>query len=347
MSKRKISERQTKNVQNQQSKRGSTTTEALTGLVLCHYGVQAIVQLQAHPHTIFQCHKRTHIDIAAGDEVIFEPQHQTEIQEHPTEIQSHQTGTQSHQTGVIVATKPRKNALSRKTNYRHEAKILAANVDQAFIVFAPEPMPTPLFIDQLLVGLGMLNIDTFLILNKADLITKDIQFSDALTQKEKYCSIGYTVFTTGNHEHDDLEKIKSMMQNKNNILVGQSGVGKSSLLNRLIPQAQAKTSELTQESRLGKHTTIHSMLYPLPSGGCMIDSPGVRQWQHENLEKENLVQYFPEIDKWQHECKFRNCSHQKEPQCKVKEKAEEGVIHPERWKNFCTLQQLAIENKGY
>ena len=167
MSKRKISERQTKNVQNQQSKRGSTTTEALTGLVLCHYGVQAIVQLQAHPHTIFQCHKRTHIDIAAGDEVIFEPQHQTEIQEHPTEIQSHQTGTQSHQTGVIVATKPRKNALSRKTNYRHEAKILAANVDQAFIVFAPEPMPTPLFIDQLLVGLGMLNIDTFLILNKA------------------------------------------------------------------------------------------------------------------------------------------------------------------------------------
>ncbi len=325
MSKRKISIQQQRVIRQQQEKKTQDKYQSgVKGLVICHYGVQAAIKTLPlnNESRIIQCHKRTHIDITAGDEVFFEV-----------------TGDD---TGVIVARAARKNALSRATKHKSDIKTLAANIDQAFIVFSVEPASTPLFTDQLLVGCGMLNITPILIMNKADLtLSNSTAACFTLAQKAKYEAAGYNVLSTSIYETNSMLALRAACAHRTSIFVGQSGVGKSSLLNHLIPEAQAKTNAISEEHKIGKHTTIHSELYELKDGGIIIDSPGIREWQCSEIHSDALKFHFPEFLPWLDQCRFRNCTHQKEPQCMIKQKVEEGAIHHERWENFCLLQTQA------
>ena len=237
---------------------------------------------------------------------------------------------------------PRKNELVRQTEYA--TKTVAANIDTIIIVCAVEPKPSLELIDQYIVAAEILPAHAIIILNKIDL-DAHAEILDSL--QNKYQNLPYPVISTSKHDSSShLDDLKQQLSNRTCIFVGQSGVGKSTLLNELVPELEIETQEISELSRQGRHTTSATTLYDLPFGGELIDSPGVREFCMPKLDAKCICKGFIEIEKQANKCKFHNCTHMHEPKCAVIKAVEETVINGLRYESYVKMIN-SIEKESY
>ncbi|MFC5558012.1 ribosome small subunit-dependent GTPase A [Ureibacillus thermophilus] len=237
--------------------------------------------------------------------------------------------------GVITKIYPRKNALIRPP---------IANVDQAILVFSvKEPDFNLILLDRFLVVLESHRITPIICLTKMDLLSEN-EKDDIQAYIQIYQEIGYEVIETYKNDPTLLAKLEPFLKEKTTVLAGQSGVGKSTLLNTLIPQLNLKTGEISQSLGRGKHTTRHVELIEV-AGGLVADTPGFSSFDFEHIEKEDLTACFPEFERKKDECKFRGCLHLKEPQCAVKAGVESGEIQSFRYEHYLDFMQEIIDRK--
>ncbi|WP_342469915.1 ribosome small subunit-dependent GTPase A [Ureibacillus sp. FSL K6-3587] len=237
--------------------------------------------------------------------------------------------------GVITKIFPRKNALIRPP---------IANVDQALLVFSvKEPDFNLILLDRFLVVLESHQVTPIICLTKMDLLLENEK--EEIQQYIKiYQEIGYEVIDTYKHDPKLLEKLEPFLEGKTTVLAGQSGVGKSTLLNTLIPELNLKTGEISQTLGRGKHTTRHVELIEV-AGGLVADTPGFSSFDFDHIEKEDLPSCFPEFERKKDECKFRGCLHLKEPKCAIKEGVESGEIQEFRYEHYLQFLQEIIDRK--
>lgn len=284
------------------------------GLVVAHYGKRITIQNNDEAH--FQCVSRQHLgDVAAGDQVIWQ--------------------AEEGQTGIILAVLERRSAFGRPDK-NGQIKAIAANVDQLLIVVAPQPEITFSLLDSYLVAAETLQITPVIILNKIDLISTQAG-SILSTRLKTYQEIGYKLVQTSCYQQDGCDALRSHLSNKSSVFVGQSGVGKSSLIARLIPDRTIRVGTLSDHEKVGKHTTSHSYLYRLAEGGHIIDSPGIRELRLWKMDSHKMAKGFIDFQPYLNQCKFRNCKHLHEPDCALKQAVSQGKVAAERLENFHKL----------
>jgi len=241
-------------------------------------------------------------------------------------------------TGVIGEIFPRQNCIVRKaSNLSKQNQILAANIDQAVLVATINyPVTTPVFIDRFLASTESYDIPTTIIFNKTDRYDHfhQEQLEETIAIYEK---IGYNVLTTSAKNDENPDEVKSLLKDKVSLLAGHSGVGKSTLVNRIEPSLNLKTGKISDRYHTGRHTTTFAEMHPLSFGGYIIDTPGIRGFGLFNIEKEELAHFFREIFKYASSCRYYNCTHLHEPGCAVKEAAEKGEIAPSRYNSYISI----------
>lgn len=241
-------------------------------------------------------------------------------------------------TGLITTLHPRKNYIIRKSvNLSKQAQIIAANLDQAFLIVTLASPRTSLgFIDRFLVTAEAYVIPAVLIFNKLDLFS-----SDGLEILKEYQQIyekaGYPCYSVSAIEQTNLDQIKQLLKDKVTLLSGHSGVGKSTLINALLPGSQLKTGDISDWSDKGKHTTTFAEMFELPFGGYLIDTPGIRELGVFDIEKQGLGRLFPEIRELMEDCKFHNCRHINEPGCAVLKALENDEIESSRYDSYLSI----------
>ena len=249
------------------------------------------------------------------------------------------------QTWMIEKLYDRKNMIVRKSvNLSKQTHIIAANIDQAILMITLQsPITTTGFIDRFLVSAQAFGVEVILFFNKIDLYSKKLILQNQNLIHE-YSKIGYRCISLS-ALNDNINEVKSIVENKNNLISGHSGVGKSTLINKLLGTADISTNEISQRHDQGQHTTTFSELYRLDFGGTIIDTPGIKGFGLVNIDSDNLADYFPEFLSLKLECKFNNCKHINEPNCKVKEALENGQISKDRYSNY--LSMLETEESIY
>ena len=237
----------------------------------------------------------------------------------------------------IIKLKDRSNQIVRRSvNLSKEKHVIAANIDQAILMITLEnPITTTSFIDRFLVAANAYAIDVFLIFNKMDLLKGDSRSKQRKIQKV-YEKIGYKCLSVSVIQ-DDLKDIKNIMKGKVNMISGHSGVGKSSLINKLQPNLNIDTKDVSATNKQGQHTTTFSELYELDFGSSIIDTPGIRGFGLVTLDLKEIGNFFPEFNILKSNCKFHNCIHKNEPKCAVKEALKKGFIAQSRYKNYLNM----------
>lgn len=241
----------------------------------------------------------------------------------------------------------RKNYIVRKsTNLSKQMQILAANVDRAYLLVTTKSPVTHLaFIDRFLVAAESFRIPTSILFNKIDIYNQEeLFYIDALC--DLYESIGYPCYKISAENKVNVEFLRNEIKNKQVMISGHSGVGKSTLVNALDPDLDLRTGEISQAHAQGMHTTTFAEMHKLSSGGYIIDTPGIRAFGIVDLDKEVISHYFPEMRALIGQCKFHNCQHLNEPKCAVKKAVEEGVISESRYTTYLQLM-TEDENETY
>ncbi|MEX3621166.1 ribosome small subunit-dependent GTPase A [Viridibacillus arvi] len=237
--------------------------------------------------------------------------------------------------GTITAVHERHNELVRPP---------VSNIDQAILVFsAKEPAFNTILLDKFLVALESFHIHPIICLTKTDLLTSE-ENSGIQQYIKDYQEIGYEVIQTYKGDPEILVKIQQVLEGKTTVLAGQSGVGKSTLLNTIMPSLELKTGVISEALGRGKHTTRHVELIPL-AGGLIADTPGFSSFDFDTLEKEELTSCFPELQRLSEDCKFRGCLHLKEPKCAVKAAVENKEIKQYRYDHYLQFLQEIIDRK--
>lgn len=285
----------------------SESGEAQIGLVITRYNQRLLIENESGG--LIQCTVRGNISLSvAGDQVVFQ--------------------MNDDDTGVVTALLERDNVLERSH------KLIAANIDELCLVVAIQPHYQFDLIARYLIVAENGGLPIRIIVNK-------IELSNNIEQVKKdfsmYESIGYSVSYLSVKEQIGTKDFKEQLNDKTHIFLGQSGVGKSSLINELMPDLDLRINEISSKSKLGKHTTTNTTLYHIPSGGNLIDSPGVRKFHLDNLNNEEILSGFKEFKAFIGQCKFRNCAHINEPNCAIKNALESGAIHPKRYENYLSL----------
>jgi len=235
---------------------------------------------------------------------------------------------------AVLDREPRQTELSRPDS-RGRAEVLAANIDQVVVVCAPEPAPDPFIIDRYLAAAEVIGAKAIVACNKIDLPT-----SDAVTCLDEFHAVGYPTLRVSVVAQEGLESLRTALAGRTSILVGQSGVGKSSLLNALLPGIDAATAQISSASGEGRHRTTATTLYALPDGGALLDSPGVRDFAPALADPRLAAAGFREIVAAADHCRFANCRHMKEPACAVKEGVEGSAISARRYESYRRLLRL-------
>ena len=354
--KRRLTDQQQRRIAKQQKNRQEEFDADfdIEGLVVQHYGRQLEVQVCSLPKQepkqpenlnsdseafwrpivlgeIWRCHTRTNLDsLVTGDRVTWQADPNTGL-------------------GVITAIHPRTSLLSRPDRY-HKLKPVAANVSLIVIVFAPMPEPSAMLIDRYLVACHDADIQPLLVLNKADLLESDsVESEPTLQLLKQYQDLGYDTCISQSEADDDspyhpkhlLEKFAGQTV----VFVGQSGVGKSSLINTIIPDAAQKTNIISENSALGQHTTTSTRLIQFNENSAIIDSPGIREFGLWHLSKDAILSGFPEFDDYYGQCQFRNCTHQNEKNCALQLAAEQGKVDQRRLDSLIRLLNESSESE--
>lgn len=281
-----------------------------TGRVITRFGAELLVQCD-DKRSIRCTPKRKLENVACGDWV---------------DWQSNPTGT-----ARIDKIHKRKNAITRMT-YRGKPRTIAANVDQLIIVSAWLPEPFWDLVDRYIIAAEQLNAEALIVVNKQDLAAQYAKDSDWDALKD-YENIGYGVLHINTLDGMGISDLKSRMQGKTNILLGRSGVGKSSIANQIMPEAEILTAAIS-ESGEGRHTTTTADLYELGNDSYLIDSPGVRDYMPEDLDPIKLANGYREFKPYLNQCRFGNCTHNHEPQCAVSQAAQDGDISALRYQRY-------------
>ncbi|WP_295772093.1 ribosome small subunit-dependent GTPase A [uncultured Mucilaginibacter sp.] len=240
--------------------------------------------------------------------------------------------------GVITKLYDRRNYIIRKSiNLSKQAQIIAANLDQAFLVVTLASPRTSLgFIDRFLVTAEAYDIPASLVFNKLDMFS-DEGLEILSEYKAMYENLGYPCHQVSALEGTNIPNLTGLLKDKITLFSGHSGVGKSSLMNAILPDLQLRTTEISDWSDKGMHTTTFAEMYDLPGGGNIIDTPGIRELGIIDIEQQELSHFFPEMRKRMHDCRFNNCRHINEPGCAVLEALENGEIEPSRYESYLSI----------
>lgn len=327
MAKRKLTRRQAwrvKKIQEERSERArrrdASAQDALgagelgpesPGLVIAHYGSQ--VDVESAPGISHRCHLRANIaHLVTGDRV---------------------TWCRGEPTGVVVAQEPRQSELCRPDPYGN-LKPVAANIDQIFIVFAPLPTPHANLLDRYLVAAEAVGIEPVLLLNKTDLLQPGSVLSTEIeAMLADYPGLGYRLLRVSSRE-DGLAPLQAALAGRTSVFAGQSGVGKSSLVNALLPGVDLRVGTLSEQSDKGTHTTTTARLFHLPDGGSLIDSPGIREFGLWHMQRDEVAWGFREFRPLLGHCRFRDCRHEQEPGCALLAAVEHGTISSRRLASY-------------
>lgn len=252
-------------------------------------------------------------------------------------------------TAFITAISPRRNYIIRRaSNLSKESHIIAANIDRAVLVVTlAHPTTSTTFIDRFLATATAYNVPAMLLINKIDLLT-DTEDRELLEAVEYlYTSIGYEVMAVSAKTGDGIDALREKLAGKITLFSGNSGVGKSTLINDLIPGLDLRTAEISSVHDTGMHTTTFSELFRLPDddGGAIIDTPGVRGFGTIDFDKYEVAHYFPDLFKVSENCRFGNCTHTHEPGCAVLQALEEGRIARSRYASYLSILDDADEGK--
>lgn len=241
-------------------------------------------------------------------------------------------------TGVITNLHQRKNYIIRKAiNLSKQAQIIAANLERALLVVTLASPRTSLgFIDRFLVTAEAYDIPACLIFNKLDLFS-DEGLEILADYQAIYENIGYPCYSVSALEGTNIDDVKELLKNKVTLFSGHSGVGKSSLINRLLPDLDLRTHMVSEWSDKGMHTTTFAEMFELPQGGYIIDTPGIRELGVIDIEKEVLSHFFPEMRERMNQCRFNNCRHINEPGCAVLQALEDGDISTTRYDSYLSI----------
>ena len=259
--------------------------------------------------------------IAVGDEVFFELDKKTGA-------------------GIITGSLDRRNYILRKSsNLSRHSQVIAANIDQAFLMITVKMPETPIeFIDRFLITAEAYRIPVIILINKTDLYQpEDIEKMHYL--ESIYKKIGYKTMHFSITERFDPKPFIDLMKDKVTLIAGNSGVGKSSLLNALNPSLNLKTEEISDYHRQGKHITTYPEMHRMPFGGFVIDTPGIRGFGVVDMERNEIYHFFPEIFSVSKECRFSKCLHLDEPECAVKNAVTAGKIDPLRYKSYLNIME--------
>lgn len=327
MAKRRISEQQKRRIAELQQQRrlkaksnssqkekqlsGQGLGDEQSGQVISHFGQSLIIE--DAEKKLFRCVARQNIGaLVCGDNIIWQQA--------------------SDKEGVIVAVKERQSLL-QKPGFGGKLKPMAANIDQIVIVSSLTPEPKAYLIDRYLVAAENLPATAIILLNKIDLLNTENK-EKIKTLEHEYNNIGYPLIKASNINNEGFDELHQALKNKTSIFVGLSGVGKSSLIMHLLPEHDIRIGDLSAATGEGKHTTTSSMLYHLPCGGKLIDSPGVRDFGLWNSSADDILYGFKELRPFIGHCKFSNCSHKHEPGCAILAALERGDISAQRYEHY-------------
>ena len=286
-----------------------------TGLVIAHHGRTLVVEDEAG--RLYRCAARQNLGrLACGDQIVWQ-----------------MSGTEE---GVIVAVGERRSLLTR-LDYHGQPRPVAANLDTVAVVLAPEPEPSESLIDRYLVAIAMIGVRGLLVLNKLDLL--DTSMLAAFRERlEPYRRIGYPLLLASSHTAQGLDDLRHWLRGHVSLLAGQSGVGKSSLIQALLPDREIRIRAVSETTGHGAHTTSGSTLYHLPDGGDLIDTPGVRSFELGEIRLNDLDRGFTDIAPYLSRCRFSDCRHDAEPGCALREAVASGEIAPRRLDSYRQLR---------
>ena len=339
MSKRKLTRRQSWRIQKIQDeriararKRESKIEEELQGavlgperqgLVVAHYGATLDIEEFDKPGEPRRCHLRRNLPpLVTGDKVIWRP-------------------STKDDTGVVVALDERASLLTRPDNHGR-IKPVAANIDYIVLVIAPVPIPHLNLIDRYLIAAETVGIEPVILLNKIDLLDNE-GMEMMIDMLSVYQEIGYRVLVASTRSDHGLDELKELLDENTSVFVGQSGVGKSSLVNVLLPGIDTQVGALSEATGKGMHTTTAAKLFHFPAGGTLIDSPGIREFGLWHITPKEVIEGFREFRPFLGYCKFRDCKHEQEPGCAINKALEDGDITEERL--FSYRQILASQQQ--
>jgi len=243
-------------------------------------------------------------------------------------------------TGSIDSIEERRNFIARKSvNLSKESHVVASNLDRAFlIVTIAKPRTSSGFIDRFLVTAEAIGIPATIVFNKMDLLEGDEEASARQEELEKiYADVGYKTLRVSAETGMGIAEMKSALKDGIYLLSGHSGVGKSTIINRLVPGLELKTADVSESHSKGRHTTTFAEMFSVPEGGFIIDTPGIKGFGLVALQKETLNHQFPEFFALLMGCKFNNCVHTDEPGCAVRKAVEEGEVSEERYGNYVEM----------
>lgn len=326
MAKRRLSKNQTRRIQRKQRQfsenagvKNSPAADEFdesnlgpeqAGRVIAHFGTQVDVENEARETR--RCFMRANLQsVITGDNVVWRD---------------------GPDCGVVVSLEERRSLICRPDSYG-KLKPVAANVDQILVTVAPKPELHSNLIDRYLVVAENTGLTPVILFNKSDLVESDQAelFKDIL---ENYQSLGYRVIQTSAKHNINLSELTEVLKEKTSIFVGQSGVGKSSLIQQLVPEQEIQVGQLSDAKTKGRHTTTHSQLFHFTEGGECIDSPGIREFGLWHLTEEDVTNGFVELRDASQHCKFRDCRHEQEPGCAILAALDEGSISEDRFQNF-------------
>ncbi|MCP5195643.1 MAG: small ribosomal subunit biogenesis GTPase RsgA [Gammaproteobacteria bacterium] len=326
---RRLTQRQQTRIQHQHDRR-RTRAERCTetpdetglgpeqiGLVITHYGPASIVE--GSEGELYRCAVRQNLGrLACGDRVIWQ--------------------ASDLKQGVVVAVSERRSLLTR-LDYSGQPRPVAANLDAVAVVLAPLPELSESLIDRYLVAIAALGVQGLLVLNKLDLL--DTASLAAICERlAPYRQAGYPVLLVSSHTTQGLDELRTWLSGRTSLLVGQSGVGKSSLIKALLPDREIRIHAVSAITGHGAHTTSASTLYHLPGGGDLIDSPGVRSFELGEIGLNDLDRGFPEVAAHLGGCRFSDCRHTVEPDCALRAAVMQGKITSRRLESYRQLRAM-------